>query len=114
MAKLAIILVTLDNIDDEFASHRIESQEMPPKTLTMLFEALDLLVSSSLPSLSPSSQNNQCVAQMLDYVIGYYNQMMDANLTMYPIESTSICDVAALTGWTDPTTTVYAPNYKIV
>src|SRR5210317_847575 len=55
MAKLAIILVTLDNIDDEFASHKIEFQEMPPKTLTTLFEALDLLVSSFVVIISEQS-----------------------------------------------------------
>jgi hypothetical protein len=89
-------------------------RESPPKTLQWLLHALGLV-----------QPDDHCVLQMIDYVTGYYNTILDHSssgsdgdgddhLAIYPIESTSPCEVATLAGLGDPATTVYAPNQKEV
>jgi hypothetical protein len=79
----------------------------PPQTLKWSLQAMGLLVTNN---------ENQCVLQMMDYVMGYYNTILNSapDIAVYAIESTSPCQVAHMAGLLDPSTTVYAPNYERV
>ena len=58
-----------------------------------------------------------CVNQMATYVYNWYTEILDntqKQLQVYPIETTTICDVLQMGGLLDETTTIYKPNYEIV
>ncbi len=68
---------------------------------------------------------DHCVNQIIDYVAGYYNTVLDKSTNMaaasssnivktYKIEETSPCEVAELSGLFDAETTVYPPNHEKV
>ena len=78
--------------------------EKPPTTLSLLLAAMGLI-----------KGKENCIEQMMLYVIGYYNMILnnDPKIVFYPIETTTPCEVAALSGLDDLSTTVYEPNnYK--
>jgi hypothetical protein len=84
----------------------------PPKTLKWLLEALQLVHNNNN---NGDGESSSCVVQMLEYVVGYYNTILDnaphGGLPMYKIESTSPCQVAEMAGLLDPSTTIYRPNH---
>ena len=79
----------------------------PPQTLRWLLHAMGLVD-------MVQNNNDHCVLQMMDYVVGYYNTILDAapDIAVYAVETTIPCQVAKLAGLWDPATTVYAPNYE--
>jgi hypothetical protein len=76
----------------------------PPTTLWFLLNAMGLV------------KNEDCVQQMILYVTGFYNTILDnkPDIIFYPIESTTPCEVALMAGLGNVTATVYGPNHNIV
>lgn len=76
----------------------------PPKTLWLLLQAMGLVI------------NEDCVEQMILYVTGFYNTILDhyPDIVVYPVERTTPCQVAILAGLGNISTTVYSPNHDLV
>jgi hypothetical protein len=76
----------------------------PPTTLWLLLNAMGLV------------QSEDCVQQMILYVTGYYNTILDnkPDISFYPVESTTPCEVSILAGLGNVSTTVYGPNHDVV
>mmetsp|Transcript_24027 Transcript_24027/g.43437 ORF Transcript_24027/g.43437 Transcript_24027/m.43437 type:complete len:387 (-) Transcript_24027:303-1463(-) len=85
---------------------------MPP---TSLIEFLDAL----FPEHNFASLENTCTSIMANYVLLYYNMLLDAYDRgdvdgMYHIEDVTLCDVAQFSGLLNKTDTVFGPNYEFV
>jgi hypothetical protein len=52
---------------------------------------------------------------MMEYVVNYYNTILEASesidITVYPIENASLCDVARMAGLDSPETTIWQDNH---
>eukprot|EP00978_Attheya_sp_CCMP212_P006041 scaffold13575_cov56-Attheya_sp.AAC.1 len=85
---------------------------MPP---TSLIEFLDAL----FPEHNFASLENTCTSIMANYILLYYNMLLDAYDRgdvdgIYHIEDVTLCEVAQFSGLLNKTDTVYGPNYEFV
>ncbi|CAJ1926439.1 unnamed protein product [Cylindrotheca closterium] len=78
-----------------------------PETLQRLLSSVGW-VSANDPPLS-------CPTQMMEYVVSYYSTILEASksidITVYPIENASLCDVARMAGLDSPETTIWQDNH---
>lgn len=80
-----------------------------PLTLQRLLVAMGLVTFSDPPA--------PCAAQMMEYVVNYYNKILDnaassaSNVTVYSIEETTPCQITKLAGLDNVERTLYLPNH---
>lgn len=74
----------------------------------------DLLTSAGW--VSANDPPLPCVTQMTEYVVNYYNIILEAgekssDITVYPIETTGICEVLRMAGLDSPESTIWQDNH---
>mmetsp|Transcript_18951 Transcript_18951/g.46937 ORF Transcript_18951/g.46937 Transcript_18951/m.46937 type:complete len:414 (+) Transcript_18951:67-1308(+) len=79
-----------------------------PETLQSLLTSVGWVSSNDSPL--------PCATQMMEYVVNYYNTILEASksldITVYPIENASLCDVARMAGLDSPETTIWQDNHQ--
>jgi hypothetical protein len=80
-----------------------------PDSLQWLLIAVGLISSSNPPA--------PCAFQMMQYVVNYYNTILDnassstSDIIVYSIEETTPCQISKLAGLDDPENALYLPNH---